>query len=137
MDEGGTTGRTPLLGQVLAAWGASDGAPTWNALRVRLGGLAESVCLVTWSSSDGDAVIAQAGAQAILALGAPLAGQPVEALTPGRADAANEAARAREASQPFTVEDEVGVGGKRRIARLYLPLNEHPPTVACAVVRVD
>ena len=138
MDEGRkTTGRTPLLGQMLEAWRVGGERPTWDALRVRVDGLAEALCLIRWPVADGEAAIAEAGAQAILAYGAPLAGRPVQALTPGRADAATEAERARAQGEPFTVEDELtGVDG-RRVARLYLPLAGTPPAIACAIVRID
>ena len=135
MDEGGKPmGRTALLGQMLEAWRLGGEPPTWAALRASAGGLGESLCLIRWPGGDGDPVIAEAGAQAVLAYGAPLAGQPVQALTPGRADAAGEAEQARAAGEPFTVEDAVG---ERRVARLYLPLAEAPPAVACAVTRID
>jgi len=138
MDEGGkTTGRTPLLGQMLEAWRLGGEPPTWDALRARAGGLAEALCLIQWSGADGGPVIAEAGAQAILACGAPLAGRPVQTLTPGRADAADEAEQARAVGEAFTVEDELSGDEARRVARLYLPLAGNPSAIACAIIRID
>lgn len=138
MDEGReTTGRTPLLGQMLEAWRLGGEPPTWDALRASAGGLAEALCLIQWSGADGGAVIAEVGAQAVLAYGAPLAGKPVQVLTPGRADAADEAGQARAVGEPFTVEDELSGDGMRRVARLYLPLAGNPSAVACAIARID
>lgn len=138
MDEGGkTTGRTPLLGQLLEAWRLGGEPPTWEALRASAGGLVEALCLIRWPVADGDAVIAEAGAQAVLAYGVPLAGQPVQALTPGRADAADEADQARAMGEPFTVEDKLSGGEVRRVARLYLPLAGNPSAIACAIIRID
>ncbi|CAN7494020.1 hypothetical protein LJR225_003470 [Phenylobacterium sp. LjRoot225] len=135
MDEGGkTTGRTALLGQLLQAWRVGGEPPTWEALRASAGGLGESLCLIRWPGADGDAVIAEAGAQAVLAYGSPLTGEPVQALTSGRRDAVEEASQARALGEPFTAEDAIG---GRRVARLYLPLDEAPPAVACAVIRID
>lgn len=137
MDEGGnTTGRPPVLGQALDVWCACDAPPTWDELLTRLGGLAETLCLIGWTGPAGEPVIMQAGAQAIIAYGGRLVGEPVGVLTPGRDDAAREVEQVRDTRQPFTVEDQVG-GEARRVARLYLPLMGSSPTVACAVVRVD
>lgn len=138
MDEGGKPmGRTALLGQVLEAWRKGGEPPTWVALRASAGGLVESLCLIRWPGGDADAVIEEAGAQVVLAYGAPLAGQPVQLLTPGRMDAADEVEQARALGEPFTVEDGLVVGAVQRVARLYLPLAENPSAIACAVVRVD
>lgn len=139
MDEGGKPmGRTALLGQMLAAWRRGGEPPTWEALRASAGGLGEALCLIQWpGGGDGDAAIVEAGVQAVLAYGAPLAGQPVQVLTPGRGDAADEAEQARTLSEPFTVEDALIAGVARRVARLYLPLAGSPSTVACAIVRID
>jgi hypothetical protein len=130
-------GRTALLGQMLEAWRLGGEPPTWEALRASARGLAEALCLIRWSGDNGDAVIVEAGAQAVLAYGAPLAGQPVQALTPGRAEAANEAEQARALREPFTVEDALSEGEARRVARLYLPLAGNPSAVACIIVRID
>jgi hypothetical protein len=130
-------GRTALLGQMLEAWRLGGEPPTWEALRASAGGLGEALCLIQWPGGDGDAVIAEAGAQAVLAYGAPLAGQPLQVLTPGRADAADEADQARALGEPFTVEDELNAGGARRIARQYLPLAGNPSAVACTIVRIE
>lgn len=136
MDSDMTTGRTPALGQMITAWRQIGEPPSWSALSGQLGGLVESVCLVRLAG--GASVIEWAGAQAVLALGTALAGAPADALTPGRADASREAAQALSGSQPITVEDSFDAGAdERRIARLYLPLNETPPAVACGVVRID
>jgi len=136
MDSDMTTGRTPALGQMITAWRQFGEPPSWNALSHELGGLAESVCLIRLSG--GASVIEWAGAQAVLALGTVLAGAPADALTPGRADASREAAKALSAGNPLTVEDTFHAGAdERRIARLYLPLSETPPAVACGVVRID
>lgn len=132
MDETQVQGRTPLLGQVLTIWRGCGGSPTWTDLTAALGGLAESLCLVRWRD-EFQAVIEVAGAQAVLVYGMPLAGRPANALT-GRRQGEDEACQARDAGGPLTVEG--GVDG-RRIARLYLPLLETPPAIACAVVRID
>jgi hypothetical protein len=121
---------------MLEAWRLGGGPPTWDALRARAGGLAEALCLIRWPVAEGQAVIAEAGVQAVLAFGASLAGQPVQVLTPGRADA-DEAEQARAVGAPFTVEDELNGGNGRRVARLYLPLAGSPAEVACAIVRID
>lgn len=137
MDSDTTAGRTPALGQMLDAWGRLAGPRTWTALKHELGGLAESVCLIRCADPEAP-VIELAGAQVVLAYGIALAGASVEALTPGRPDAAREAAEALRAVRPFTAEDDVGDGvATRRIARLYLPLEEAPPAVACGAVRID
>lgn len=137
MDQEETTGRTPALAQLLGAWRESGDPPNWASLKVRLGGLSESVCLIRWTEGE-RAVIEEAGAQAVLAYGKPLAGASVDALTPGRSVAALEATKALESGRPFTVEDVVGAGEQaRRIARFYLPLDETPPAIACGVVRID
>lgn len=138
MGEGGKPmGRTALLGQMLEAWRKGGGPPTWEALRASAGGLGEALCLIQWPGGDGDAVIAEAGAQAVLAHGAPLAGQSVQVLTPGRSDAMDEAEQARAVGEPFTVEDGPVAGESQRVARLYLPLAGTPSAVACAIVRID
>lgn len=138
MDEERTLGRTAVLGQMLETWGAFDRPPTWEALTRELGGLGESVCLIRWPFGGGDPLIEQAGALAVLAYGTPLAGQQAVILTSDRPEAAREAATALSDRRPFTVEDDVGDGlAARRVARLYLPLSESPPAVACGVVRLD
>jgi hypothetical protein len=135
MDSDVTTGRTPALGQMISAWRQFADLPSWSALSGQLGGLTESVCLIRLAN-DG-VVIEHAGVQAVMAYGAPLASAPADALTPGRPDASGEAVEALSGGQPFTVEDTFGEGAdERRIARLYLPLNETPPAVACGVVRI-
>jgi hypothetical protein len=137
MDSDRMAGRTPALGQMLEAWVRLAGPRTWSALKHEIGGLVESACLIRWAD-PGAPVIDEAGAQAVLAYAAALAGAPVEVLTPGRPDAAREAAAALSAGRPFTAEDDVGDGAAtRRIARLYLPLDESPPAVACGVARID
>lgn len=138
MDEDRTVGRAPVLGQMLATWRAFDGPPTWAALVRDLGGLGESVCLIRWPVGGGEPLIELAGAQAMLAYGTPLAGAPADILTPDRPDAAREAAVALGDQRPFAVEDDIGDGqAPRRMARLYLPLSESPPAVACGVVRLN
>lgn len=138
MDEGGKPmGRMVLLGQMLEAWRQGDEPPTWETLRASAGGLGEALCLICWPSGGGDPVIAEAGAQAVLAYGAPLAGQSVEVLTPGRRDAAAEAEQARALGEPFTVEDDLSTGAVRRVARQYLPLAGYPSVLACTIVRID
>lgn len=138
MGETSTNGRTPALGQVRAAWESLTPPRTWTALTAALGGLAESLCLIRWPDGDGSLIIDQAGAQAVLVQGTVLAGASIDALTPGRPNAAREAAQALSGGRAFTVEDEAGAGvSTRRIARLYLPLDEAPPAIACAVVRID
>ncbi|WP_332767787.1 hypothetical protein [Phenylobacterium sp.] len=133
-EEAPTNGRTPVLGQILSAW-ESLGAPrTWDALTTVLGGLAESLCLITWRGSEGLPIIEQAGVQAVMVQGTALVGCSADALTPGRGDGAREASRATQLMRPFTVEDAVH---DRRIARLYLPLDGTSPVVACAVIRID
>jgi hypothetical protein len=121
---------------MISAWRHFADLPSWSALRSQLGGLAESVCLMRLV--DDGAVIEQSGAQATLAYGTSLAGAPASVLTPGRTDAAREAAEASRGGQPITVEDTFGAGAnERRIARVYLPLSEMPPAVACGIVRID
>lgn len=128
------SGRAPVLGQILSAWESLAAPRTWEALTTVLGGLAQSLCLITWRGADGLPIIEQAGAQAVMAQGTALVGCPADALTPGRGDGAREASQAAQLERPFTVEDAVN---DRRIARLYLPLSGTSPAVACAVVRID
>lgn len=138
MDEDRTMGRAPVLGRMLEIWRAFDGPPTWAALARDLGGLGEAVCLIRWPVGGGEPLIELAGAQAVLAYGTPLAGEQAAILTPDRPDAAREAAVALGHRRPFTIEDDIGGGlAARRVARLYLPLGESPPAVACGVVRLD
>jgi hypothetical protein len=138
MDEDRTEGRTPVLARMLEIWRAFDGPPTWGALIRALGGLGESVCLIRWPVGGGEPRIELVGAQAVLAYGTLLAGRPADVLTPDRPDAAREAALALGDRHPITIEDDVGGGvAARRMARLYLPLDEQPPAVACGVVRLD
>jgi hypothetical protein len=132
METDRTMGRTPALGQVLDAWRRAGDPPTWDALCVELGPFMEAVCLLRWSDGADDPVIESAGAQAVLACGAALSGRPASTLG---ADAPREAAQARDAERPFTVQETIhDQGGVRRLARLYLPL-AGPSMVACAVVR--
>lgn len=133
-DETPTNGRTPVLGQILCAWESLDAPRTWDALTTVLDGLAESLCLITWQASNGLPIIEQAGVQAVMVQGAALVGCSPDMLTPGRGDGVREASQAARMERPFTVEDAVN---DRRIARLYLPLDEISPAVACAVVRID
>ncbi len=133
-DETTTNGRTPVLGQIRSAWEELEAPRTWDALTTVLDGLAESLCLITWQGSEGVPIIEQAGAQAVMAHGARLAGCSVDALTPGRSDGTRESAQAARLGRPFTAEDAVH---ERRIARLYLPLEGSSPAVACAVIRID
>jgi hypothetical protein len=138
MDDKQMTGRTPALGQIVGIWRGFDALPTWTALAAALGGLGEALCVIRWPIGVDRPVIERAGAQAILAYGTPLTGEPAEALTPGRADAVAEAMQARTTGAPIVVEDDLRHGtGVRRIARLYLPLDETPAAVACAIVRID
>jgi hypothetical protein len=137
MDSDMTRGRTPALGQMLDAWSRVTRPRTWTALKHELGGLAESACLVRWAEPEAP-VIEQAGAQAVLAYGTELTGSPIGVLTPGRPGAAEEAAEGLHAGRPFTIEDSLGAGETmRRIARLWLPLSETPPAIACGVFRLD
>lgn len=133
-EEAPTNGRTPVLGQILSGWESLGVPRTWDALTTVLGGSAESLCLITWQGCEGLPIIEQAGAQAVIAQGATLAGCLVDALTPGRSEGTREVLQAAQSGRPFTVED---AAHGRRIARLYLPLEGSSPAVACALIRID
>ena len=135
MDEKLINNRAPVLAQVLAGWRATGAPPTWAGLTAELGGVAESLCLIGWPDGSDRAAVEWAGAQATIVYGAALEGASAAALTPGRSDGVGEARHAQRTGRPFTVEDTLGDG--KRIARLYLPLADTSPAVACAVARLD
>jgi len=120
--------RHPKLGQLLRAWQShcqGDSLPSASALvGDALSGLAPSTVLLRAADDAGDRLtIATSGAEVDALYGESLVGAPVERLAPVRGDADSEARSAIETARPVVIEDELRVGnGRRRVARLYLPL---------------
>jgi len=101
--------------------------------------LRELVVLIGRSGDPSSTWIIEASGAAVDALyDAPLAGKPIDRLTPGRADALREAETALETGRPLLLEDMVEVGQRRRrVARLYLPLGgdqDARAQILCGVV---
>ena len=101
--------------------------------------LSDIVVLIGRSGEPSSTWIVEASGAAVDELyDAPLAGQPVDRLTPGRADARREVETALETGRPLLLEDMVDVGQRRRrVARLYLPLsgdNDARAQMLCGVV---
>jgi len=101
--------------------------------------LRDLVVLIGRSGGPSGTWIIEASGAAVDALyDAPLAGKPVDRLTPGRADALREVETALETGRPLLLEDMVDVGQRRRrVARLYLPLGDDRDAraqILCGVV---
>ncbi len=101
--------------------------------------LRDLVVLIGRSGEPSGAWIIEASGAAVDALyDAPLAGKPVDRLTPGRADALREVETALETGRPLLLEDMVALGQRRRrVARLYLPLGDDKDAraqILCGVV---
>ncbi len=101
--------------------------------------LRDLVVLIGRSGEPPSAWIIEASGAAVDALyDAPLAGKPVDRLTPGRADALREVETALETGRPLLLEDMVALGQRRRrVARLYLPLGDDKDVrakILCGVV---
>ena len=137
--------RHPRLGRLLQLWRAQhrgDALPPVSAVvGPALADLAPATVLVSRAANRADELtIMQSGSEVDALYGEALAGAPVERLAPGRADAIQEALSAIETARPVVVEDELPLqSGRRRVARLYLPLaNEDGSSdgVLCGVVAV-
>jgi len=101
--------------------------------------LRDLVVLIGRSGEPSSNWIIEASGAAVDALyDAPLAGKPVDRLTPGRVDALREVETALETGRPLLLEDMVDVGQRRRrVARLYLPLVDDKDAraqILCGVV---
>lgn len=138
--------RHPKLGQLLRVWQShchGDGLPSASALvGDALSGLAPSTVLLRPAEDAADQLtIATSGAEVDALYGESLTGAPVERLAPVRGDAALEARSAIETARPLVIEDELRVGdGRRRVARLYLPLANDEGlanAVLCGIVAVS
>jgi len=138
--------RHPKLGQLLRVWQShchGDGLPSARALvGDALSDLAPSTVLLRPTNNACDRLtIATSGAEVDALYGESLAGASVERLAPLRGDAAMEAKSAIETARPVVIEDELRVGnGRRRVARLYLPLANDDGSadgVLCGIVAVS
>ena len=138
--------RHPKLGQLLRVWRSNcrgDSLPHASALvGEALTGLEPlTVLLIPSDNGAGRLTIATSGAEVDALYGESLAGSPVERLAPLRGDAGSEARSAIETARPVVIEDELRVGeGRRRVARLYLPLANDDGLadgVLCGIVAIS
>lgn len=138
--------RHPRLGRLMQLWRAQhrgDALPPASAVvGPALADLAPATVLVSRSANGtDDLTITQSGSEVDALYGEALAGAPVQRLAPGRGDAAQEALSAIETARPVVIEDELSLeSGRRRVARLYLPLANDDGSadgVLCGVVAVS
>ena len=138
--------RHPRLGRLMQLWRAQQrgGAlPPVSAVDGHaLADLAPATVLLTRSLEGSDELIISASGSEVDALyGESLSGASVRRLAPGRGDAVQEALSAIETARPVVIEDELRLaGGRRRVARLYLPLANDDGSadgVLCGVVAIS
>lgn len=137
--------RHPRLGRLMQLWRAQQRGealpPASAVVGPALEDLAPATVLVTRLTNGSDElVIASSGSEVDALYGESLAGAPVRRLGSARGDAADEAMSAIESARPVVIEDELHLDrGRRRVARLYLPLSNDdgtPDGVLCGVIAV-
>lgn len=138
--------RYPTLGPLLRLWRShcrGDALPCASAFAAgALAELAPSTVLLARSSNGAEQLtIATSGAEVDALYGESLAGSAAGRLAPVRGDAEQEALSAIETARPVIIEDELRAGGgRRRVARLYLPLANDDGSangVLCGVVALS
>ena len=133
--------RHPAFKRLIGLWRDAQEdelPPRAGALgREALGDLA-GLTVVLAHGEGRDLVIAESGAMVDALYGEPLAGREVGLLSAARGDAGAEAQSAVASGRPVLIEDEMpGAPGRRRIARLYLPLSNDDGSrdgVLCGIV---